>query len=774
MSRTVRWTFWSLALLLVLFPATVSKPGEPMNLKSDEPAYYLMSLSLAHDLDLRCEARDIRRLAVEYPYGLVNNLILMSSDGWKTVYFGKPWLVSLVAAPAVAALGSDGFVATNMALLLWAVWLGALYLKQWNSDGLSLLFSAGFFLLSNAFAYVFWMHTEVFCVATVTAALYLGLTEAPAGPRRTRFGRWLEGGIWHPAARVAWSGAALALAAYNKPVLALLGLPVALAAWQRGRGRIGRVRGVASWAAGFAATGLVLCAVSLALTPTASAYLGVERQGVRVERFDRMPDLPEPAPVDAQAGPRNSWQWIFRLPEVDRRLPANLGYFLVGRHTGLFVYAPFTLLSLGLFLAWGRRSGVRWALLGSLAAVALFFLTLIPFNWHGGGGFVGNRYFVNALPGFLFLVTRIAPDWLPLLGAALAGLFVGPILFSPYGAMVPSPTLQAHTRNAPFQWLPFEATLAGQIPGYRGYGGAGDSYFFGRSDLYRPVGDALWIVGGQPVALTVKTLAPLVHPAFQVETVTAPNRVRLSLGGDAKETRFTSLTPPGNVTRFTLSPAAPRARHDDETGTTYYEYTLGVTAAQQAWHTEVIQTRSRQARREAEPAASGPAGGGDEGRLVPAWQEQELEMLVGAIVTYLGEQAELDGDVYALDWQKAPDPGELTAGATVRFPARVRNTSHQLWRAKGATRVDLAYHWLRPDGSTVEWNGQRTLLPADVAPGASVDVDFEVQAPERPGDYRLVLDAVHEQVAWFSDKNPDVALPRDVRVLPRHPADGER
>jgi hypothetical protein len=53
MSRPSRYVFLALALLLVLFPATIAKPGQPMNLKSDEPAYYLMALSLAHDLDLR-------------------------------------------------------------------------------------------------------------------------------------------------------------------------------------------------------------------------------------------------------------------------------------------------------------------------------------------------------------------------------------------------------------------------------------------------------------------------------------------------------------------------------------------------------------------------------------------------------------------------------------------------------------------------------------------------------------------------------------------------
>src|SRR5512147_2349670 len=152
MSRPTRYVFLALAVLLVVFPATIAKPGQPMNLKSDEPAYYLMALSLAKDFDLRCEAGDIRRLAVEFPNDIVNNLILMSGDGWKTVYFGKPWLVSLIAAPATAAFGSGGFVATNMALLMLSVWLGALYLRKWNPEWLALLFSAGFFLLSNAFA----------------------------------------------------------------------------------------------------------------------------------------------------------------------------------------------------------------------------------------------------------------------------------------------------------------------------------------------------------------------------------------------------------------------------------------------------------------------------------------------------------------------------------------------------------------------------------------------------------------------------------------------
>ena len=71
---------------------------------------------------------------------------------------------------------------------------------------------------------------------------------------------------------------------------------------------------------------------------------------------------------------------------------------------------------------------MRWLTLLSLASVALFFLIWIPFNWHGGGGFVGNRYFVNVYPGFLFLVTRIRPTWITAAGYGLAGLLLGAAL----------------------------------------------------------------------------------------------------------------------------------------------------------------------------------------------------------------------------------------------------------------------------------------------------------------------------------------------------------
>ena len=96
----------------------------------------------------------------------------------------------------------------------------------------------------------------------------------------------------------------------------------------------------------------------------------------------------------------------------------NAGYFLVGRHAGLLPYHPFAALAFGLFLFSGRRDRDRWLLVLGLAAIAGYFLLFIGWNWQGGGGFIGNRYFVSVMPAFLFLVPGRIPPWtLPAGGA---------------------------------------------------------------------------------------------------------------------------------------------------------------------------------------------------------------------------------------------------------------------------------------------------------------------------------------------------------------------
>ena len=78
----------------------------------------------------------------------------------------------------------------------------------------------------------------------------------------------------------------------------------------------------------------------------------------------------------------------------------------------------------------------------------------------------------------------------------------------------------------------------------------------------------------------------------------------------------------------------------------------------------------------------------------------------------------------------------------------------------------LAYHWLDSAGQPVVFEGLRSALPGDVAPGASVEVELEIATPRKPGDYILELDALREQLAWFSGKRPGSTLRLPVTVLP--------
>jgi hypothetical protein len=63
--------------------------------------------------------------------------------------------------------------------------------------------------------------------------------------------------------------------------------------------------------------------------------------------------------------------------------------------------------------------------------------------------------------------------------------------------------------------------------------------------------------------------------------------------------------------------------------------------------------------------------------------------------------------------------------------------------------IRVSYHWWRPDGDLVTFEGKRTLLPTTVRPGESVLVTAGVVPPAAPGRYVLEFDLIHEGIRWF-------------------------
>jgi subtilisin family serine protease len=102
-----------------------------------------------------------------------------------------------------------------------------------------------------------------------------------------------------------------------------------------------------------------------------------------------------------------------------------------------------------------------------------------------------------------------------------------------------------------------------------------------------------------------------------------------------------------------------------------------------------------------------------------------------------------------------------SAGDTFTTTVTVTNDSAVAWKATGVDAVRLAYHWIDRTGSTAVWDGLRTGLPADVAPGATATIAARVTAPAVAATYVLRFDLVRDGVAWFSDRG---VKPIDVSV----------
>jgi len=112
--------------------------------------------------------------------------------------------------------------------------------------------------------------------------------------------------------------------------------------------------------------------------------------------------------------------------------------------------------------------------------------------------------------------------------------------------------------------------------------------------------------------------------------------------------------------------------------------------------------------------------------------------------------------------QVTPPQFVATGSYTVSVP--VTNTGVATWNAGGPNAVALAYHWHDATGATVVWDGARSPLAADLAPGASATVSARVVAPDRSGTYTLTLDLVREGVGWFAALGPSTPFRAPVAV----------
>lgn len=592
-----------LGLVLLGLAGTLYKVHFPPGPVADEAAYVLIAGSLWHDHDLNYDIRDLDRaykIWDQGPYGL----ILFTRDGGETMYFGKPYVYSAAALPFYAVFGPQGLVVFNMALYLamfgTAWWLLARRRREpeaaldaaegepgsdraeaagpFLGRGHGGLFLVGFFFASAAFVYVFWMQPEVFNMACTFFPLAIWAVLRG----RSEWG-------WKEHALMAAAGFLLAAAFVSKEPLAVMALPLGVdMLWTR------RWRALTTVVlAGLVGTA-ALVGVQYKLSDTWSPYRDVQRRSFE----NSYPLEMEGDPWELYKGTSfGSWSGV-QVAATPRVVLHDLAYFFVGRHTGLVAYFPFAVFVLALFLA-GPRDRLGWLVLAAVAAYLLFFFLVRPGNYHGGAGFIGNRYFAGVYPALLFLLSRFDARRTLLLPFAAVALWTASVVAVPVQQIAPSATLQSHVRSPTFQrLLPLELTLlrGGRIPGYwfENYGQGTwvlrKDNFFGHED--HPQG--IWVRGGSRSEVIVVSPVPLETVWFTAYTPIAGNTVSAESDVDRVEVHFPDPGMQGLPVELAVEPVArdlgflAGARHEY-----FYRFTLEVADGWLPLHTDPESRDSR-------------------------------------------------------------------------------------------------------------------------------------------------------------------------------------
>lgn len=465
---------------------------------SDGATYYTAAWSLATDGDLRYEAKDVARVRREYPGGpqgiflkrTSGGLICDTSAGWpwirsvredeKRVYFAKAFLYPVAAAPLVWLMGSRGLILTNVLLFGLALGLCFEELRRQMTAGRGLALTLILFGASVTPVYILWYTPEILNVALATAALVAWRRDRPI-----------------------LSAVLFGVLVYSKYPNLLLAIPLGLMPFfeaRRGRflARLGESvrRGLV-----LGATTLALFAVNTVVTGELN-YQGGERKtfygaqfpfegrvtlgnsgewmtanqlgpkvaGVsqgRLQQFLSLLGLSlsdtgvEAEPAAAAGAPR--WMQVETATsseELARAFPKNALYFWIGRNAGAALYFAPLVVSLLVFVIAGPRSTAGWLAVVSLLASQLLYIRVMPDNWYGGSGTLGNRYIISLVPLALLLVPRGREVLVTLIGGALGLVFAGPLLSAPLERSLHG---GRHTLLPQFRVAPLELTMLNDL-----------------------------------------------------------------------------------------------------------------------------------------------------------------------------------------------------------------------------------------------------------------------------------------------------------------------
>ncbi len=468
----------TLGALLLTFALTVHFPVVSFGFQSDGATYYSMGHSLALDRNLQFQREDLVRVWKEFPSGPEGIFLkrgkqvrverqnafpflrwVKSDDPQRDrLYYGKSFIYPLAAAPFIVLFGTNGFLVLHALLLTACFGAAYAFIRARSSAPAALSFAFVFLFASAAPVYFVWLTPELFNLATVLLGLFFWAYKEVA-PALVPTGTWTD--RWGRLLRSPWSDviacALLGMATFSKPLNVLaaapvLGLAMLRQQWTR----------VAIISVTFVAITGGLFVVNM-LSSGEFNYQG----GDRATFYGRFPFQAPGMTFESEGINRTTnavlTEVLFNRDVLTYVLPWNVVYFLVGRHTGLVPYFFPGMLVLVLFLCAGRqrREPFQWLVVITFVVASLALLVYMPFTYSGGGGPVGNRYFLGYYALFLFMVPAAITARASAVAMVVGGLFTAQLVLNPFYTSFNPGT---HVKHGIFTHLPIELSLVNDLP----------------------------------------------------------------------------------------------------------------------------------------------------------------------------------------------------------------------------------------------------------------------------------------------------------------------
>ena len=197
----------------------------------------------------------------------------------------------------------------------------------------------------------------------------------------------------------------------------------------------------------------------------------------------------------------------------------------------------------------------------ALAVSFVFYIWMIPDNWYGGGGTLGNRYFLNLLPLAIFFLPPGREVVVAVAGAVVSAAFLWPMWVAPIRhSLRPGD----HATVQPFMTLPPELTMLNDLAVFtelwrkkQSYGDTeGDAHrnwpadpkayylYFTDNGTYARESSAgvegFWLRGGQPAEVILRALEPVNRVTLRVVGGPAGDDVSLEIGRDQQRFQLTA------------------------------------------------------------------------------------------------------------------------------------------------------------------------------------------------------------------------------------------